>query len=168
MLFYIGRDEAPTCGSRAIKRDFRALRWQLKELNAQIIYFSPACVLVRTRKPKKDIIFEYMASWLTITRTLGFFWQPTGLCGLGLLALDGLCLSWIGRRALGQKLVGLIENWVTRGRTCFQITSNRKDRMHESKCQLMIIWGTVTVTDNSNWLLLFSIGWKRKEGFDTN
>jgi len=39
----MGRDEAATCGSKAIKRDFMAFGQQLKELNAQII-FSASCI----------------------------------------------------------------------------------------------------------------------------
>lgn len=48
LLFYVGNDEAPTCSSRAIKKDFRALGCLIKVPRAQVIFSS--LLSVRTLK----------------------------------------------------------------------------------------------------------------------
>lgn len=109
LLFHTGRHDVATCGSRAIKRDFRALRQWLKELNAQIIFCSLPPVLGKDTETSQRIISlnTWRSGWCChLSPELWVFWQPISLHGLW--ALDEVCLSQRRRRVLGEKLAGLI------------------------------------------------------------
>ena len=79
MLFQVGGDEATTCSPRAIKRDFRALGWVVRESGAQVVFSTllpVAGVCLRRRhglQPSWSSSTPMHAKWATNKRS----WKPS-------------------------------------------------------------------------------------------
>lgn len=112
LLFHIGRDEAATHGSRAIRRDFRSLGRQLNELNAQTVFSSLPPVLGEDAETNQRIspLNIWLHSWCCCQNLIFFFvlfLQPNGLHDTQFAGTGwGLPFSKGGEGSLGRSQKG--------------------------------------------------------------
>lgn len=105
VLFHIGRDEAATCRSRATRRDFMALEWQLKEFSAYIIFSSLPPVLGKDMETNRRILS--LSTWLhgwCHHKNSGIFENQMAYVAPGMLTaqcvVEEITCKWLSKAAL--------------------------------------------------------------------
>jgi len=110
LLFHVGADKVAVSSPKAIKKEFKALGWLVKESGAQVIFSSLLPVVGRDveRHRQTQSINTWLRGWCH-RHNFGFFDHGTTYTWASLLAWNGDQLSQRGKRIFAQKLVGLID-----------------------------------------------------------
>ncbi|GAB0209002.1 hypothetical protein GRJ2_003365900 [Grus japonensis] len=110
LLLHVGGDEAETCTTKAIKRDFRLLGQSLKDSGAQVIFSSllPVEGSNGGRNRRTQSINAWLCDWCQ-HHNFGFFDNGAAYTAPGLMNPDGIHLSQRGKRIFAQELGGLID-----------------------------------------------------------
>ncbi|GAB0179489.1 hypothetical protein GRJ2_000414200 [Grus japonensis] len=109
LLLHVGGDEAETCTTKVINRDFRLLGQSLKDLGAQVIFSSLLPVKGSNVgwNRQTQSINAWLRGWCQ-RHNFGFFDNGVAYTAPGLMNPDGIHLSQRGKRIFAQELAGLI------------------------------------------------------------
>ncbi|GAB0209138.1 hypothetical protein GRJ2_003379500 [Grus japonensis] len=110
LLLHVGEDEAETCTTEAIKRDFGLLGQSLKDLGVQVIFSSLLPVEGSNGgwNRRTQSINAWLRGWCQC-HNFGFFDNGAAYTAPGLMNPDGIHLSQRGKRIFAQELAGLID-----------------------------------------------------------
>ncbi|XP_068023760.1 uncharacterized protein [Melanerpes formicivorus] len=108
LVIQAGSDEIDRKGTRAIKKEFRALGQLIDGAGAQVVFCSVPSVAgeYTERNGRTHTINNWLRGWCQ-QQNFGFFDQGT-FTALNLLGPDGVQLSRRGKRVLALELAGLI------------------------------------------------------------